>query len=204
MVQKIVAIALSLFLFLLPAIAEAQANPQAKPGKPAAGAPGHHRPGKPGNAPNRPSKPNRPARPPHTGKPTKPRPPHGGRPHRPAKPQPGKPARPGRPGKPGVRPPHYSRPLPPRGNQFWHRGRYYGRIKGPAFVYPRGWHYRRYAIGALFPALFLNSLYYYNDYAALGLETPAPGYVWVRFGPDLVLVNLHSREIEDIVYGAFE
>jgi len=194
MLQKTVAIALSIFLLLLPALSEAQTNPT-KPGKPSTGQPGNNRPGRPHNRPSRPSpgKPNQPARPPHSGRPHKPRPPHHGTP-----------SRPNRPGRPGHRPPHYVRPLPPRGHQYWHRGRYYDRIRGPAFVYPRGWHYRQFAIGALFPTLFLNPAYYYADHGALGLEAPAPGYAWVRFGPDLVLVNLRTREVEDVVYGVFE
>jgi hypothetical protein len=95
------------------------------------------------------------------------------------------------------------RPLPPRGNQFYHRGQYYGRIRGPAFVWPRGWHYRHYGIGVVFPRFFLTPNYYYNDYVALGLQAPPPGYAWVRFGPDLILVNLTTGVTEDVVYGVF-
>ncbi|HTH97294.1 MAG TPA: RcnB family protein [Stellaceae bacterium] len=101
------------------------------------------------------------------------------------------------------RPPHYAKPLPPRGNQFWHRGRYYNRVRGPAFTWPRGWSYRRWSIGALFPGIFLTPTYFYGNYAPLGLQAPLPGYAWVRYGSDLVLVNLSSRVIEDVVYGVF-
>jgi Ni/Co efflux regulator RcnB len=95
------------------------------------------------------------------------------------------------------------RPLPPRGNQFWHRGQYYPRIRGPAFVYPRGYAYRRWTIGAHLPALFLAPPYFYAGYAGLGLQPPPPGYQWVRYGPDLLLVNLRTGEVEDVVYGVF-
>jgi Ni/Co efflux regulator RcnB len=94
--------------------------------------------------------------------------------------------------------------LPPRGNQFWHRGQYYGRIRGPAFAYPPGWQYRRWTIGAQLPPLFLAPSYYYQGWAALGLEAPPPGYSWVRFGPDLLEVNLTTGEVEDVVYGVFQ
>jgi len=116
----------------------------------------------------------------------------------------GPPPRPGPPGRPGpYRPPGYVRPLPPRGNQFWHRGQYYGRIPGPRFAYPPGWRYRQWGIGARLPPLFLAPNYYFQGWAALGLEAPVPGYAWVRFGPDLLLVNLTTHEVEDVVYGVF-
>ncbi|MGH6980059.1 MAG: RcnB family protein [Stellaceae bacterium] len=95
------------------------------------------------------------------------------------------------------------RPLPPRGNQFYHRGQYYSRIRGPVYAYPRGWHYRHWGIGGILPAVLFASTFYYVDYAVLGLQAPAPGYQWVRFGPDLLLVNLATGQVEDVVYGAF-
>jgi hypothetical protein len=95
-------------------------------------------------------------------------------------------------------------PLPPRGNQFWHRGSYYPRIRGPAFAYPPGWQYRRWTIGARLPPWLLAPAYFYPGWATLGLETPPPGYVWVRFGPDLLEVNLVTGEVEDVVYGVFQ
>ena len=55
----------------------------------------------------------------------------------------------------------------------------------------------------ILPALLFTSAYYYEDYAGLGLQAPAPGYQWVRFGPDLLLVNLSTGQVEDVVYGAF-
>nr|WP_216855977.1 RcnB family protein [Acidisphaera sp. S103] len=46
--------------------------------------------------------------------------------------------------------------------------------------------------------------FYYTGWAALGLQQPLPGYSWVRFGPDLLLVNLTTYEVEDVVYGVFQ
>jgi Nickel/cobalt transporter regulator len=172
---------------MLPALAMAQ-NPPKHNGPPSGHKPAQHRPapGKPG-----------------AGRPGKP----SAGPVRPGKPNAGRPGagRPGvgRPGRPGPGRGAY-RPLPPRGHQFYHRGAYFGRIHGPAFVYPHGWGYRRWGIGVTFPLLFLAPNYYYNDWAALGLQAPPPGYVWVRYGPDLVLVNTTTRVVEDVVYGVFE
>jgi len=71
------------------------------------------------------------------------------------------------------------------------------------FVYPRGWGYRRWVIGAVLPPVFLASAYYYSDWNVLGLPPPQPGFQWVRYGPDLLLVNVITGEVVDVVYGAF-
>jgi Ni/Co efflux regulator RcnB len=141
---------------------------------------------------------------PPQGQPQQSRPPQG-RPPQGAPPQSRPPQpRPPQAGGPGYhRPPTYVQPLPPRGNQYWHRGQYYGRVHGPAFAYPPGWRYRQWQIGQRLPPLFLAPGYFYPGYAALGLQVPPPGYNWVRFGPDLLLVNLATNEVEDVIYGVF-
>lgn len=53
------------------------------------------------------------------------------------------------------------------------------------------------------PSLFLSPAYYYTGFAMLGLEPPPPGYRWVRYGPDLLLVQVHTGRIVDVIYGAF-
>lgn len=92
---------------------------------------------------------------------------------------------------------------PPRPPQFsWH-GRWYAQRPGPVFRYPPGYAYRRWAIGAFLPGLFLGSAYFYDDWRGLGIDRPPPGRRWVRYGPDLVLVNVRTRRIEDVIYGVF-
>ena len=44
-----------------------------------------------------------------------------------------------------------------------HRPTTYHRIRARPFVYPRGYHYRRWSIGAVLPRLFLASPYYWTD-----------------------------------------
>lgn len=115
---------------------------------------------------------------------------------------------PNRPGNPGMRPPQYRPPAtrpPPRPNrpQFSWRGRYYNPVFGPAFRYPPGYAYRRWSIGAFLPGLFVGSTYYYDDWRTLGIGRPPPGRRWVRYGPDLLLVNVRTRRVEDVIYGAF-
>ncbi len=79
----------------------------------------------------------------------------------------------------------------------------FNRTRGPAFVWPRGYSYRRWGIGAILPSVFLAPAFFYTGWASLGLQAPVPGYSWVRNGPDLVLVNLSTGEIEDVIYGVF-
>lgn len=100
-----------------------------------------------------------------------------------------------RPGRPGMRPP----PRP----QFSWRGRSYYRMRGPAFRYPRGYGYQRWTIGALLPGIFLGSTYYFDDWRGLGIGRPPRGRRWVRYGPDLVLVNMRTRRIEDVIPDVF-
>ena len=54
------------------------------------------------------------------------------------------------------------------------------------------------------PPVFLSPDYYYPEWAALGLDPLLPGFEWVRYGPDLLLVDLNTGEVVDGVYGAFD
>lgn len=96
------------------------------------------------------------------------------------------------------------RPAERRPHEFWHRGVWTVRVHGPAFRYPHGWYARRWTVGAILPALFLTSDYYYDGYGAVGLQAPPPGYRWVRYGDDLLLVNLRTGAVEDVVEDVFE
>ena len=77
------------------------------------------------------------------------------------------------------------------------------RVRGPAWVWPSGWAYRRWTVGAFLPGLFLSNTYFWNDWMTLGLPGPPPGFRWVRWGPDLLLVQLSNGRIVDIAYGVF-
>ncbi|BBC99179.1 hypothetical protein YGS_C1P0435 [Sphingobium sp. YG1] len=55
----------------------------------------------------------------------------------------------------------------------------------------------------MLPSIFLSSRYYYEDYRTLGVGAPPPGYRWVRYGPDLLLVRTRTRKVVDVIYGAF-
>ena len=46
--------------------------------------------------------------------------------------------------------------------------------------------------------------YYYPQWAALGLDLPPPGFRWVRYGPVLLLVDVSTGEVAEVVYGVFD
>jgi len=89
----------------------------------------------------------------------------------------------------------------PGGRQFGYHGHMINRVHLAPFVYPGGWAYRQWAIGMALPALFLAPAYFYADWAALGLAPPQPGFQWVRYGPDLLLVDVNTGQVVDAVYG---
>ena len=107
-----------------------------------------------------------------------------------------------RPGRPGMRPPPRPGRPPPRPQFSW-RGRSYFRRQGPAFHYPRGYAYRRWAVGAFLPGIFLGANYFFDDWRGLGINRPPPGRRWVRYGPDLVLVNVRTRRVDDVIPDVF-
>lgn len=188
-------------LLILPDIAMAAVQAQTRPPSNAT------RPAKPA----RPTKPARPVKPPvarpQPGRPqpSRPRPPGNLVPlpkPTPARPKP-KPPRPRPPGN-GHRP---IRPRPPHKWPIWRPGQprppHFRPIHRPGWHYPHGYHYRRWTIGLLLPTLFLSRNYYFYDYDTLGIGPPPYGYRWVRYGPDLLLVQRSTGRIADVIYGAF-
>ncbi|PXA87878.1 hypothetical protein DMC47_31065 [Nostoc sp. 3335mG] len=110
------------------------------------------------------------------------------------KPAPGRP-QPGRPGN------GHHKPRPPHNPGF--RPPNFKPIHRPGWHYPPGYQYRRWTIGLLLPHLFLSSAYYFDDYANYGFGPPPYGCRWVRYGPDLLLVETRTGRIRDVIYGAF-
>ena len=87
--------------------------------------------------------------------------------------------------------------------QFGYHGHFFSPVHGSPFIYPRGWAYRSWGVGAVLPPLFLAPEYYYSDWAALGLDPPPPGTQWVRYGPDLLLVDVGTGNVIQVVPGVF-
>ena len=92
----------------------------------------------------------------------------------------------------------------PAGAPYVFHGRAINRVHfARPWVYPRGWGYRRWGIGAVLPALFLAPAYYYSGWEEIGLTPPPFGFQWVQYGPDLLLVNVTTGEVVDVAYGVF-
>ena len=89
-------------------------------------------------------------------------------------------------------------------HQFTWRGRAFARVQAAPFVYPSGYAYQRWAVGAILPPLLLAPEYFYPDWDALGLDPPPPYFEWVRYGPDLLLVNVTTGDVADTIYDALE
>jgi Ni/Co efflux regulator RcnB len=98
-----------------------------------------------------------------------------------------------------ARPPYGRRPP----HRFLSGGGWHHSIRGSAFRYPPGFSYRVWTTGAILPSVFLTQAYFFDDYAPLGLGPPPAGYRWVRYGPDLLLVNVYSGRVADVVDGVF-
>jgi Ni/Co efflux regulator RcnB len=98
---------------------------------------------------------------------------------------------------------HPGGPPPGVAVQFNYRGRAFDRVHLNPFVYPPGFAYRRWEVGAALPPVFLVQDYWYPEWAALGLDPPPPGYQWVRYGPDLLLVNVITGQVADVAYDVF-
>lgn len=117
-----------------------------------------------------------------------------------------------RPDGPGMAAPHAAAPSGPmRGDhdtggparQFSYQGHSHAAMRGPSFHYPRGYSYRRWGVGQRLPSLFLSSIYFFDDYGEFGFGPPPFGDRWVRYGPDLLLVEIGTGRVVDVVYGAF-
>lgn len=127
---------------------------------------------------------------------------------KPARPDAGSPNQPAR-RAPAHRPPPQRPPVarPPYGPRPPHRflsgGGWRRSIRGPAFLYPPGFAYRSWTTGSILPPIFLAAPYFYDGYATLGLGPPPAGYRWVRYGPDLLLVNIYTGRVADVVDGVF-
>lgn len=103
---------------------------------------------------------------------------------------------------PGERYWNHSRPAPRGG--YWTSNRWNQRpVYAPSYFYPRGYSYRRWSPGLILPLLFLSSNYYFDGYEIIGLPQPY-GCRWVRYGPDLLLVEVRTGRIRDVRYGVFE
>jgi Ni/Co efflux regulator RcnB len=77
------------------------------------------------------------------------------------------------------------------------------RFHADVYVRPHGWYEHRWTYGEMLPAYFWTQNYWLSDYNNYGLGDPPPGFVWVRYGNDALLVDQNSGEVLQVEYDVF-
>jgi len=85
-----------------------------------------------------------------------------------------------------------------------YHGRHFAPFRVAHYRWPHGWAYHRYAVGAVLPRAFWNPFYYVYNWAYFGLAAPGDGLQWVRYGPDLLLIDLATGNVINTIYGVFD
>jgi Ni/Co efflux regulator RcnB len=67
----------------------------------------------------------------------------------------------------------------------------------------RGYSYRRYSYGQHLPNYYYGRNFWLSNFLVYGLFSPPPGYVWVRYGPDALLIDEETGEIVQVRYNMF-
>jgi len=68
---------------------------------------------------------------------------------------------------------------------------------------PHGYSYRHWSYGDRLPSIYFGRDYWIGDFGMYDLMSPPDGYVWVRFGPDAILIDEYTGEIVRVEYGVF-
>ena len=76
------------------------------------------------------------------------------------------------------------------------------RIARP-WIAPSGFTYRRFSLDERIPTGLLAANFFLGDFGSYGLVSPPYGYVWVRDGPDALLVNRYNGRVVQVQYGLF-
>jgi Ni/Co efflux regulator RcnB len=68
---------------------------------------------------------------------------------------------------------------------------------------PQGYSQRRWSYGEQLPGAYYARDYWLTDFALYGLFGPPDGLVWVRVGPDALLIDQYNGQIVQVDYGVF-
>jgi Ni/Co efflux regulator RcnB len=77
------------------------------------------------------------------------------------------------------------------------------KFRAGAYRRPGGWYAHQWRHGEILPPIFWTHDYWLLDYWLFSLSPPPYGYVWVRYGSDALLIDQHTGEIVEVIYGAF-
>lgn len=72
-----------------------------------------------------------------------------------------------------------------------------------AYQWRNGSSYRRYGYGQHLPRYYFARSFWLVNFISYGLFAPPPGYVWVRYGPDALLIDEYTGEIVQVRYNMF-
>ena len=85
----------------------------------------------------------------------------------------------------------------------WSHGWSGHRYRAPVrYYYPRGYSARHWSIGIRIPRAYYAPTWYV-DYRYYGLSAPPWGCQWVRVDGDVLLVDLETGEVVDVLYGFY-
>jgi hypothetical protein len=88
----------------------------------------------------------------------------------------------------------------------WQRYRYSNRNIfhiGPYYSPYRGYGYNRFSIGVVLDPFFYDQRYWIGDPWEYRLPPAEPGTEWVRYYNDVLLVDVYSGEVVDVIYDFF-
>jgi len=72
-----------------------------------------------------------------------------------------------------------------------------------AYRQPQGYEQRHWGYGDRLPGAYYARDYWLTDFALYGLFGPPEGLVWVRVGPDALLIDQYTGEVVQADYGVF-
>jgi Ni/Co efflux regulator RcnB len=68
---------------------------------------------------------------------------------------------------------------------------------------PPGYRYHRWTHGQRLPRAYYARDYWLTNFVIYGLFAPPPGLMWVRYGPDALLIDTYTGEIVQVRYNVF-
>lgn len=91
-----------------------------------------------------------------------------------------------------------------------HNTRHYDRHRGDrhhsrhVYVAPyHGWSYRRVPVGHRLRSAFYSPRYFVNNYSYYGLRAPGRHLRWIRYGNDLLLVDIRYGTVIQVLPGRY-
>ena len=77
------------------------------------------------------------------------------------------------------------------------------RFRVDQYRWDRGHSYRRYGYGQQLPSYYYGRSFWISSFLLYGLFAPPSGLIWVRYGPDALLIDQETGEIVQVRYNMF-